>query len=358
MQAFRSVAAAALAARTVVSSGLKKRHFDEWHPELDEALRGLPEADVLPHELFRQLMETSDRRVRRLILILDRGDPVAVAGLRNRWGSWEPVTHWILPGVLFPIREGYLSCVLPALGVRLRLAWWRFEGPPPPMRGMRYVESEPTYAMKLSEDFEKYWRQTSVFDNVRNIRNRCRGFRLEINADGSAEWTIRHWEAKWRPEKAPERPDLAERLLAAEYLQRRGRYYTLSMYDRDRIIAGLAFIVHCNWAVAHTNYRDPAYDRHGVMTRLMDLSFSWARDMGFDGIDLGGSYEYKRKWAPLSGQKWTFIVSPYLSDLREQAWQLASRAVLKLKHRIRGPGSTGPQPRASAGGEDWRRQQE
>jgi hypothetical protein len=46
------------------------------------------------------------------------------------------------------------------------------------------------------------------------------------------------------------------------------------------------------------------------MNRLMDLGFYWARDMGFQKIDLGGSFDYKDKWAPENGEKWEFNICP------------------------------------------------
>ena len=121
-------------------------------------------------------------------------------------------------------------------------------------------------------------------------------------------------------------PDLADRLVVSEYLEKRGLYQTLSLVDADEPVAGLTFLIHRNAAVAQVNYRDPRYDRYGVMTRLMDLSFYWAKERGFETIDLGGSFDYKEKWAPQSGEKWEFDVCPRFMLLRERASQLWSGA--------------------------------
>ena len=107
-----------------------------------------------------------------------------------------------------------------------------------------------------------------------------------------------------------EGPDLGERLAVSQYLEERGLHYTLSLLDQDKQIAGIACIRHHNDAVAYINYRDPNYNWHGAMTRLMDLSFYWARDMGFEKMDLGGSFDYKEKWAPEDGHKWEFEIGP------------------------------------------------
>jgi hypothetical protein len=312
----------------IATRGLKTKCFDDWEPELDEVLQCLPATDVFPHELFRSLMKmASCPGKKQLILVLDRGEPVALVGLKNRWGGWEPVTQWIVPGVIFPVkREEYIGKVLAALGLRIRIAWWRWDAPPPPVSWIKSLVSTPTYGTRCAGNFEEYWRETDFFKNVRNYRNRCRGFHLSVNLPGSREWTITKWSAKWHPQGAAEMPDLADRLLASEYLEKRGLYHTLSLVDADELVAGLSFLIHRNTAVAQVNYRVPSYDRHGVMTRLMDLSFYWAREKGFETIDLGGSFDYKEKWAPKNGEKWEFDVSSRYIRLREGASRLWSRA--------------------------------
>ena len=110
-----------LAARCAAAQGLCVKVFDDWQPELDEALMGLPENELLPHELFRSLMRMADPKSRRIRLVTERGVPVAVAGLRNRWGFWEPVAQWIVPGMLFPVKEGYMSRVLAALDLEIQV---------------------------------------------------------------------------------------------------------------------------------------------------------------------------------------------------------------------------------------------
>ena len=50
-----------LSARCAAAQGLSVRTFDDWRPELDEALDSLPEHDLLPHELFRSLMRMGTR---------------------------------------------------------------------------------------------------------------------------------------------------------------------------------------------------------------------------------------------------------------------------------------------------------
>jgi hypothetical protein len=318
--------------RAASSQGLRTKLYNEWSPELDEALAALPEAELLSHELFRDLMSMSDPERRRILLVTERDRPVAVAGLRNRWGRWEPVTQWIIPGVLFPALEGYLDRVLPALGLEVYVAWWRWDGPPLQTRWIRELRSEPTYGACCREDYEAFWGKSSLLRNVRNIRNRCERFEIKVDLPGATEWTISSWGAKWCPEGHSERPDLAERLLAASYLEERGLCHTLSIHDQERMLAAMTFVIHQNDAVALYNYRDPMYDKQGVMTRLMDFGFSWARDMGLDSVDIGGSFDYKNKWAPPLGAKCTFTVLPTNLLLERRAYQLI-RAVSAIGNK-------------------------
>jgi len=325
MSAAKNAGKRFLMARVAASQGLKTKFFDDWQSELDEALQCLPETDIFPHELFRTLMKMSEPNKRKIILVTERGCPVAVAGLRNRWGYWEPVTQWIVPGVLFPVRDGYLARVLPALGLEMHIAWWRWQEPPPQIKCLRNAISEPTFGISLTEDFEQYWRKTSHLRNVRTYRNRCKDFELKVNSPGGVEWTIRNWEMKWRSQGIAEKPDLAERLLVADYLQKKRFYYSLVLFDRDEPIAGGTLISHRNQVVAQCSYSNPKYDWHGVMTRHIDLTFVWAKDMGFDRIDLGGSHDYKQKWAPQNGEKWKFDICPENILLQKQISALVSR---------------------------------
>ena len=110
-----------LATRCAAAQGLRVKVFPDWRRELDEALISLPEHKLLPHELFRSLMRMADPKKRQIRLVMEHGEPVALAGLRNRWDGWEPVAQWIVPGVLFPVKEGYMSRVLAALDLEIQV---------------------------------------------------------------------------------------------------------------------------------------------------------------------------------------------------------------------------------------------
>jgi hypothetical protein len=193
---------------------------------------------------------------------------------------------------------------------------------------MRYLESTPTYRIRCADDFEGYWRQNKYWKTVKNKRNRCQDFVLAVNSPGAAEWTIRHWEAKWRDNPDVESPSLSDRLVVAKYLENRGQHHTLILLDQDTPIAGATLTVHYNDLVAGVIYREPGYDWHGIGVRIIDLTFSFAAESGFETMDLGGGHDYKKYWAPQEGERWWFNVCP------ESLYR--AKQVVSLAHKVRG----------------------
>jgi hypothetical protein len=291
-------------------NGLKVTWFGGWHSALDDALQSLPELDACPHELFRLLVQNPVPSRKRTALISDHGTPVAVVGLRQKGRiSWEPVMQWIIPGEPFPYRPGYLMRVFEVLNREIWVAWWRANNPPRSQL-IRSLESTPTYRMSCHEDIEQYWRDNGYFKTIRRVRNRCKDYVTRINESGSAEWTIKGWEEKWRSDPARVDPSLSDRILAAKYLEALGRYYTITLFDQDVLIGGATMTVHRNDLVAGVLYNDPQYRRNGIGDRLIDLSFSFAIEKGFETFDIGGGHEYKKNWAKQDGERWWFHVCP------------------------------------------------
>jgi GNAT superfamily N-acetyltransferase len=142
------------------------------------------------------------------------------------------------------------------------------------------------------------------------VRNRCKDYVGRINEPGSAEWTIKKWEEKWRGASAGVDPSLSDRILAAKYLAAIGRYYTISLFDRDVLIGGATMTVHKRDIVAGVLYFDPPYRKDGVGDRLIDLSFSLAMEKDFETFDIGGGHEYKKHWAKQDGERWWFHICP------------------------------------------------
>ncbi|NLO27798.1 MAG: GNAT family N-acetyltransferase [Actinobacteria bacterium] len=312
--------------------------FESWHPVLDEALETLPEADNCPHELYRLLAQNPTSAEKRTALVTTRGVPVAVACLR-RMGSrlWEPVTQWLVPGIVVPARPGYLMPALESLRSDVFVAWWRVEGPPPPSRMMRHLERTPVHRMRCSEDFEGYWREAKYFKTVQHKRNRCRDFALAVNSPGAARWVIENWDAKWHDPPGTVGSSIPDRILAVEYLEELGKHHTLQLFDGERPVAGTTNTVHGNDLVAGVSCRDPDYDWHGVGVRIIDLVFSFAAEQGFDTMDIGGGHAYKKHWAPQEGARWQFNICPsslyrakQVSKLKERLLRRAVRSVRRV----------------------------
>jgi len=293
--------------------GLKVAWFDAWNPLLDEALVSLPNDESCPPELYRLLMQTPGCKM-GIALVTEAGEPVAIIGLTQVGLHWKLATEWIVPGFLFPARRGSEWVGLAALGLTLPVGWWRMEAPPPLVPWLRDAQESPTYGSLCSDDFEAYWRQRSTMKDVRHARNRCRDFEFRVDAPGMREWTVRNWASKWHAD-----PDINQRLRVSDYLERHDRMHTLSLHSRGEPSAGAILLVHRNDAVAYVNYRDPQYDSFGLMTYLIDRSFQWARQMGYNSMDIGGDHDYKRGWAPEHGRKWRFTVRPHYALLGTRA---------------------------------------
>lgn len=295
----------------VPHNGLKVAWFDNWHPALDVALKDLPELDACPHELLRMMIRNPSSVRKKIALVTEHGTPVAVVGLRQKGRfSWEPIMQWIIPGEPFPSKPGYMMRIMEALNTEIWVAWWRTKAPPPSSPLIRYLDSTPTFRMPGHEDFERFWRDNGYFKTIRRVRNRCKDFNLKINESGSAAWTIKKWEEKWRSQPSQVDPSLPDRILAANYLEAHGRHYTLSLFDGDILIGGATMTVHGRDLVAGVLYNDPQYRKHGIGDRLIDLSFSFVLEKGFEAFDIGGGHEYKKHWAPQSGQRWWFHICP------------------------------------------------
>jgi Acetyltransferase (GNAT) domain len=284
--------------------------WSSWNGELDAALRTLPESPACPPELYRLLIANPSSALKRIALVVRGSEPIGIASIRQRNGDWVPVTHYLLPGFVFPHRHGHLDAVLAALGVNLAIGWWRMDAPPPAIAGMRDLERIPTFVAPLQEDWERHWSK-NLRKAVRRARKKCEAFALHVNAPGAAEWTLRTSEARWRVEGGNEDPALADRIVAARYLEHAGRHFTLTLLDGDRPVAGNTLLQHGSTVVNQCTCRLREYDANDVGNALLDLTLRWSADQGFRALDLGGDYaDYKSRWAPESGAKYSFHVCP------------------------------------------------
>ena len=173
------------------------------------------------------------------------------------------------------------------------------------------LPAEERYQIDCRADVTSYWKQSGQLNTVRQARRRCKNLILKIDPEGGAEWTIRNWEQKWRGDSKTQETSLEDRVAAAKFLERSGRHTTLMLYDADTPIAGNTHVVHKDCVVDQVKYRSPEHDYYGAGTYLVDAMFQWATRSGYGEVDMGTGHEYKKRWAPATGDyTYWFSVSP------------------------------------------------
>jgi GNAT superfamily N-acetyltransferase len=194
--------------------------------------------------------------------------------------------------------------VLEALRVDISVGWWRWGTPPPTSRFVTHCERSVTFGADLTQDYEKHWRSTRHHKDVRSARNRCRGLTLSVDSAGAAEWTTRNWARVWSVSPA----EVLDRLLVNKALEGSSRLHTHLLSDGGEPVAGATGTVDGTTFVAGVLYRDPGYESRNVGTALIDHVFRWAAQAGYSSFDLGGGHDYKERWAPEAGERWSFKV--------------------------------------------------
>lgn len=305
--------------------------FDRWTAQVDDAARELPFPKLCPADLYRRMLEAGSREHKRIALVTDGDSPVALFGYRiaRYWQHVTPITAWIVPGFVFPTAVDDLAPVLKALSLPIRVPMWRTSIPAPTGREFR-AEIEDTHGFSCSEDFEKYWKESSRWRAVRRARNQCKGFELKVNPPGGSEWVVRQSEKIWRSDPERETLDLPERLVAAAYLEECGLLVSFLLFDGETPVAGCTMLDHDRVLVGQNTYRDRSYDKRQVSNRLMDLTFHWAAENRFNAIDIGGGYYYKRGWAPVAGKKAQVTYTPVRARLAHSITEPLGWAVQAL----------------------------
>lgn len=318
--------------------------------ELDAALNALPESECCSRELYRLICADQDP-LKTFAVVEDKSDgPIGVVGLRRRKAlkDWVPLTHHSIPGMLFPAKEGAIGKVLSVLNRNVWLDWWRMGDFAEDIDSVRSVEVSPTYEIDCSGSSEEYWHKSHHLRPIKRARKRCEGLEVRINAEHMTEWVTSKWERKWRDVPEVQRPDLKDKILIADYLQRQGKYFTFTLHDNGKPTAGHTFLLHEKSLVWQYTYRDPEYDEFGPGTYLMDTATKWASESGFKAINLGGGHaEHKNKWGPARGTRTSVYMCPrYLvavhrgqeifrnvraRGIRESFKLAATRAIGKLK---------------------------
>ena len=297
----------------------------EWldhRKTIEDALRALPRSADWPG-LFDVLVDANGGE-KRVALVSDRDGPVGLVLLRPGEGdTWELATNWLVPGFLFPVLPNRTYEVLRALQTTVRVGWWRFPETPPAIAETRNFLQRPRHEITCGPAFDEHWRQSGNYAMLRQAQKRCKDFDLRLNPAGGAEWTIRKWEETWRRDAEHVLTSLADRLLAAPVLERAGRQNAHVLYDGDKPVAGATHLVHGDTVVASVLYRDPAYNRQGVGTYVIEAMFRWAAQAGYRLVDIGGGHAYKKLWAPETNDyTYEFVVAP-------ATWRARARGLLK-----------------------------
>lgn len=318
------------------ADGLSVTWFRSWHTVLDEALRSLPETQLRPHDLLRELASTDVGVPKRTALVAHQGSPVAVVPLRRTGHSWEPVTAWSVPGEPFPTRLVDVVTVAQALRRSVYLPWWRMGDPPAVPSHVGWVDVQPTYEIDLTGDWEQHWRAGRHWKHVRQSRSRCARYGTVVNHPAAVEWVLTGSERLWRPVPSQVDPALADRLRSTQYLDSKGYVLSVCLLDEGWPIAGSVSLVEGDNLVAFVVYRDRRYDRDSVGVRLADLRLQIAAERGLRTMDLGGGYEYKRRWGPQKGVRADVLMAPatqlYARQAREVARRWTGAARLRCGH--------------------------
>ncbi len=311
-------------------SGTKRISFGSWSGALDDALQIIPEDEDYPHALIKLLAEQRAGRRKKICLVTRDGSPIAIAPLRKANAFvWQPVTQYILPGIVIPAVRGELSAALDSLGLNIRVALWRTEFGPPSGPRVRDVTRTVTYGMKCSEDFEAYWKKRNVWRYLRSAQTKWGHLTLTVNAPGAAEWIISNWARKWGVLE----DEAEDRIIAAKFLEARGQHYALLLCDGDQKVAGVTSLIHRGDMIGQSIYRQSEDGNLG--NHLIHLAFRWAREQGFNAVDIGGGHDYKRRFAPPGGERYEFTVSPFWRYAPEKGLRAAKsrlRALLKPSH--------------------------
>jgi hypothetical protein len=287
--------------------GLTVRWFEKWDPVLDRALAEFPESPECTHEMLVALVQNQSRAPKCVALVARSGRPVAIIALRKTGAlRWDTIGGGgVLPRFVAHALEGQLFSALSALGVNVHVTTQTQE---PPARCAKQVIGHPVFRIDLASDFEAYWKQSGQLRTVQMARNRTHGFAVEVDGPCAAEWTIGSWATHWGGRETASADDL---VLAAAQYAKKGRFHTIRLLDGGEPVAGHTWFVDGDALLLITTFTKPEYHPRQAGTRNLDAVFEWAARAGFRQIDLGVGHEYKRRWAPASGTRWSFDVRPW-----------------------------------------------
>lgn len=294
------------AARRVVHAGL---------PVLERADRRLvvgglraqwnPGLHVVHESIERVVADPDDREMHRIlasvpgrvnVVVFDADRPLGVVTLRRRPTFWEPTMYQCLAGPPLAIEAGRVEDVLRAVGVEIRI-----EGYEP---GREQIEPDEQYAVDsyvtdLTGDYEAHWHR-KWRANLRTTRKRCAGFELRIDAPEDLRWAVTSWRDLYADDPRGEVVAATDRLALWPHLGG-SQIRTVALCDGDRVVACTVSSVRGLELSFQCTARDPEYDRQSVGSHILDRTFQWAKEEGYERFDLGAGYGYKQRFAPVGG---------------------------------------------------------
>jgi GNAT superfamily N-acetyltransferase len=313
--------------------GLTVQWFDRWDSNLDRALEQWPDAADCPRELLTAMMRNPAGAERCAALVMRGDSPAALIALRKTGlMRWDVIGGGgVAPRFLAYATHEELFPALSALGVNIHVATQTVE---PPKRWVRRMVAHPIHRIDLKSDFQAYWKQSGHLKTIRQARNRSQGFSCEIDGEGAAEWTIRNWATHWHDRETAGEEDL---VLAARHFGRIGRFHTIRLMDGREPVSGHTFLVEGGGLLAISTYTRPDYRQYKAGTRALDMAFEWAASAGFARMDLGVGHDYKRRWAPVDGTRWSYDIRPWYLHASAVAMRSGLSAGRRIVTVARGP---------------------
>lgn len=313
--------------------------YHDWNDELDLAVRSLPTLRGVRHDVYLELVRSTDSPKRHL-LVTDADGVVAVISVRGRGRAWEPVTYQCLPGVIAPHRSvSELGRVLHRAGLDIHVE----AGLEAEMAELGATMFYPydVRQIDLGGDYEAYWRSKGLHKNTKRAVKRCAEMDVRVDAEGGIARTVEQWRAAWADDPRDEVGAAMDRerfwtALAAEAadgadaVDERLRVVGIELVDGERTVAGTVSLVDDDRMLLQCFSRDPEYDWHMAGTRVIHATVEWAVDHGCALVDFGGGEGYKRWWAPTNTVRYGAIFRPRVTQAAYLAGRVGRTAAAKI----------------------------
>jgi hypothetical protein len=289
------------------SGEFEVRWSDEFTSEIEHQLRAIEGVDPALLDDLVLLARPSEARKRHAV-VRRSGRVIAVVSLRRCAGFWEPVSAQCIPRSPIACEPDLVGPVLRALRVLIQIGpLYERDDALDPDEWLEY----PRYGQPLTADYEAYWPAQGGM-NYRNARNKTRDLATRIDHPGDIDWVVDTWAEMWRGHPSGEYVAAGDRKLLWNRLQQRGTIHSVVLADGDKPVAGCVHYCEDGIVRFECTGRDHTYDKRRVGTRVLDVSFEWAKSAGYEFFDMGGGEGYKHWWAPPYASSYGCIYRPPL----------------------------------------------